>query len=716
MSDTESLEYLQPGFDPKSLTIPRLRSILVAHNVPYSSNAKKAQLVDLFNGNVVPQSKKILAARARAKRTSKGIFDADSVSTASSSAPFDDYQEDLAPPPPRPVSTRRSRSPRKASTRVKAEEPEFDPPMPPRVPTSPSKRASRSTSRQLQPSDTDESELDTGLVQKKTRRAPTPKLKQEASDGLFRRTSDVFTADNPFQSGSSPAAEQTPRRRTTGHSVPRSSSKGVRRQTGGYSPSDDDDGHYDDHDDMKTPVPQVSRHRTPESRYKTPVQDSSAIEAGEEFTPQEQLELDAEEAATGQVAVLPPRQNRPTKKSNKATPIAMVLMTGLAAYAGWYRQEKLAVGYCGVGQSISSIPSDVEVPEWAQSILPPQIKVPQAMIDRLAPECEPCPLHATCYSDFSVRCDQDYLLKPHPLAMGGVVPLPPTCEPDGAKVRRVQAVADRAIEELRERTAKFECGELVDEEGAKVETPAIEERELKHIIDNKRSKKMTNQEFEELWGSAIGEIKQREEVEVQVKEASDPAAVPNTLLSSTSLARLPLTCAVRRAFWLGLARNRLQISAVVSFIGTIIYAYFRVLSIRADSARVPELVDRVLNQLAKQREVGGYEGDADDAFLFLPNLRDDILRNTHKLSDRERVWQRVVRIVEQNSNVRTGQRTSDISGEVGRAWEWIGPTAGDSGGRRRKSGRVSWGRDVKDEEDEDKSVLHHKWEEPRPVY
>ncbi|KAG4217369.1 hypothetical protein PC116_g34150, partial [Phytophthora cactorum] len=124
MSDSESLDYLQPGFDAKTLTVPRLRSILVAHNIPYTSSAKKAQLIEIFNEQVVPQSKKILAARARAKRSSKGIFDAES---QSSSNPFEE-QEELAPPPPR--STRRSRSPRKAPIRIKAEEPE-DQPMPP---------------------------------------------------------------------------------------------------------------------------------------------------------------------------------------------------------------------------------------------------------------------------------------------------------------------------------------------------------------------------------------------------------------------------------------------------------------------------------------------------------------------------------------------------------------------------------------------------------
>ncbi|KAI1640533.1 Man1-Src1p-C-terminal domain-containing protein [Biscogniauxia mediterranea] len=707
MSDSEGLEYLQPGFDPKSLTIPRLRSILVAHNIPYSSSAKKAQLVEIFNEQLVPQSKKIIAARARAKRSSKGIFDADQ----GNSNPFEEHEELLPPPPQPPRSTRRSRSPRKVSARIKSEEPEHEPPMPPPAP-SPSKRKVRASSRPLQTSDTDTApEMDGGAPLRRGRKVEaTPRIKTEESDGFFRRTSDVFTTDNPFQSGSSPppVAERTPshRRKTGGIESSRSVSRGLRRQT-----------NFAD-DDVPSMSSSLEMPPRPTFRQKTPEPPMMEVEAGEEFTPEEQLELASEEATSGETAVMPSsRQSRPPKKSGWSTPISMFLVTALGVYAGWYRQEKIAVGYCGVGRTGSSIPSEIEVPEWAQSVLPPQITTPQSLIDMLEPECEPCPAHAYCYSDFSVQCEQDYIIKPHPFALGGVVPLPPTCEPDGEKVRRVQSVADRAIEELRERTAKYECGG-VDEEGAKVESPAIEEQELKQIIDRKRSKKMNNQEFEDLWGSALGEIKNRDEVVVEVKEASDPASVPNTYLTSTSLARIPIACTIRRSIRLRLARHRFQISVLIALLATAAWARSRLRANRAAAAQVPALVDLVLERLARQKRLG--DDDLDDAWLFLPNLRDDVLRSVHSLAQRERIWQRVKRVVEQNSNVRTSQREGR-SGEVGRAWEWIGPTAGDAPRRRKSIVGGAGGRGEDADESlaaagGDKSRLHQKWEESRPVF
>jgi len=98
------------------------------------------------------------------------------------------------------------------------------------------------------------------------------------------------------------------------------------------------------------------------------------------------------------------------------------------------------------------------------------------------------------------------------LSLGGAIPLPPTCEPDGEKARKVKTVADRAVEELRERNAKWECGELKDARGKRVSAPVIQEPELKGVVETQKKRSMSQEEFEELWAAAIGDIMQREEV------------------------------------------------------------------------------------------------------------------------------------------------------------------------------------------------------------
>src|SRR5687767_1286450 len=110
-------------------------------------------------------------------------------------------------------------------------------------------------------------------------------------------------------------------------------------------------------------------------------------------------------------------------------------------------------------------------------------------------------------------------------------------------------------------------------------------------------------------------------------------------LSSTSLARLPLTCAVKRSVRLGLARYRLAIGLLIlsGFFGLYMRARYR--RHVATSAQVPALVDLVLGRLSNQKVLG--EEDIDDPWLFLPNLRDDVLRSVHSLSERDRIWQKV---------------------------------------------------------------------------
>ncbi|PTB65469.1 hypothetical protein BBK36DRAFT_1142449 [Trichoderma citrinoviride] len=731
MADAD--DYLQDGFDPRSVTVPRLRSILVTHNVEYPATAKKPQLVELVENHVLPQVAKLRAQRAKAKRSSSGIVNAGS---AEDNGRWEDHG--LEPTPAKP---RRSASPRKASARIKREDDDGAAPTPTPY-KSQTKRSARSVSRSSrQPSHYDEDEAPQYEAPRSTRRSrsrrsTTPKVKDEPqaeeetpmsshyaptpysaatqyataqntpyaaatpygatpyypahqspivpSSATYEEEESVFTDDNPFQRGS-PALKTPSRRRFDDFAR---GERPSRRREEYIEP-------------LSIPRPSTAARPSYELSARKPRHESPdySLDAGEEFTPDAQLELE-EAQRRGETTIVPKRQ-KPPRQTNLKTPFFVLFMSLLGVYLAWYRQEKIAVGYCGLGRP-------------ATQIIPPELPVPDVLVPFVEPQCEPCPAHAYCYEDFSVRCHSDFVLKPHPLSFGGLVPLPPTCEPDGEKARRVQAVADKAIEELRQRRAKYECGELVDDSGATVESPAIGEEELKSSVSRKRSKRLNSDEFEDLWVAAIGEITSRDEVVVEMVTTSSPGGpdISNRKLSSSSLARLPLACALKRSVRLGLARYRFPIGLLMSVVLAVLYLRARYRQHRMDAAQVPALVDLVLERLANQKELG--EEDLDDPWLFLPNLRDDVLRSVHKVAERERIWQRVKKVVEQNSNVRTGQREGR-SGEVGRAWEWIGPIHGGSVRRRRASGR--WTRDeIADSPESRPATETKKWTESRPIF
>lgn len=484
MSDAD--DYLQEGFDPRNVTVPRLRSILVTHNVDYPTTAKKPQLVQLVFDHVLPQVPKLRAQRDRAKRSSLGIVNAGS---AEDTGTWDDY--DLAPPS---TVKRRSHSPRKSSARVKVEEEEIA-----ATPfRSPKKRTARSVSRQLSHDVDDTPQYEAPKSARRMRRTVTPQIKAEPASSSSSSDEDddeheksVFTDDNPFQGGTSPPPVRTPGyRRRTGTEDFLQSERTPRRISDRAS-----EGIFDQPHNAKSYGLSV-----PKTRHKTP---EFLVEPGEEFTPEAQLELE-EAASRGEVTVAPRKAPSTVRKTSLKTPFFVLFVSLLGVYLAWYRQEKIAVGYCGLGRP-------------AMEIIPPEIPVPDFLLPFVEPQCEDCPPHAYCYENFAVRCESDFLLRPHPLSLGGLVPLPPTCEPDGEKARRVQAVADKAIEELRDRRAKFECGELLDDAGQQENTPAMAEEELKKTVSKKRNKRLSSEEFEELWESAIGDITKRDEVVVEVE-------------------------------------------------------------------------------------------------------------------------------------------------------------------------------------------------------
>ena len=744
----DDMEYLQPSFDPSSLTMPRLRNILMTHDISYPASAKKAELVAIFNQDLKPKSRKLLAARDRVRRTSAGITNMPS----SQESNVEEDDRSSMPPPPVPDTPRqRQRKPRK-SGRHGADDAVLE-----TLSKTSASGARRSSSKHSRQSDTDtEAELPRPAVRRPRKSEATPKMKLEEPEDTPVRPqmpSSAFSDENPFQSGSSPLTIEATRRRSAGTSSERKKSSSNRRRTGGVT-----NGRFPGEQTDGAVVPTSKTFEMPVSslkKFEVKKESDEGVEAGEEFTPEEQLELVRQRAVNGESNILLPRRRRTYQKSGnvpKSLPW-MLLAALLGGYATWYRQEKLAVGYCGIGRPSESV-AGVEIPDWAGS---------------LQPNCEPCPQHAICYENLETKCERDFIVQPHPLSFGGLVPLPPTCEPDGEKVRKVKAVADRAVEELRERKAQSECGIITDAKGKAV-SPEIAEQDLKQEVSKKRRRGMTEAEFEELWKGAIGEVVGREEVSQSPDKYVDRSLScilaflsliithvsflsPNvnllpcltssstnqilrgdhrTRLGSKSLVRLPITCAIKRSARLTLARYRGALSLIVLVFGALIYVRNRILQKRSDAVRIPNLIAITLDRLATQAALYS-RGDARDSWISVGQLRDDILREEFNDRRREAMWTRVRDVVEKNANVRASSRELR-GGDMSRVWEWIGSIGllDDPGFSGRKSGakRVSWGGTIDNGESRERpspsglgggdqsqrTSEQRKWDEGRPIY
>jgi hypothetical protein len=464
--------YFEPGVDANKITVPELRSILLKHGVSYPSSAKKPVLVGLFNDAVAPQASQVTRAHARTKRSTRGIQD---VPSSSASTVTTDDAEDETLVAPLPATTRRiSRRTTRASTE------EVDAPAP-RAKT-PSRAVPAKHSR------ASEAEAEERPAVRRVRKSVAPAVKEPSPEPETWHRSGLdspFTQENPFQSGSSPPAPDTAtrdrRRRTMGaEQKERRRSEAHRRKTFQPNAEQLDEGVIvptrDDFDpDINHEEPDIS----------------------EEFTPEEQLELVRDRARAGEQDILPPRRRI---KSAKATGTlkamsGTLLLTAAAVFGGAWRQEKIAVGFCGVGRDATGL-AGVELPEWASDILP---------------QCEPCPPHAHCYRELQLTCDRDFIKKEHPLSLNGLVPIPPTCEPDSAKTRLLNSFTDRGVQILRKQRAKYECGEP-DAEGNPVESPEVKETDLKQQMAAETRNRLSDSEFHELFDRAWPELTLRDEI------------------------------------------------------------------------------------------------------------------------------------------------------------------------------------------------------------
>lgn len=125
--------------------------------------------------------------------------------------------------------------------------------------------------------------------------------------------------------------------------------------------------------------------------------------------------------------------------------------------------------------------------------------------------------------------------------------------------------------------------------------------------------------------------------------------------------------------------------------GGVAYVRSQVAAKRIEARRVAELVQVSLDTLRSQ-EIAHHIDPVSNphGYLSSMHLRDLILQDEHSAKTRQRVWQKVERVVEGNANVRA--TLEQLNGDETRAWQWTGGTTNIS------PRRVQWTGSTKQEE------------------
>ncbi|CAG7846469.1 SubName: Full=Uncharacterized protein {ECO:0000313/EMBL:CCA66908.1} [Serendipita indica DSM 11827] len=693
-------EYLEPDFDPSTLTIAHLHAVLANHDVKHPTNAKKPGLIKLFQENIAPNARKYKKERemiASIRSDGSDIYD---VGTGS----LIEFVSQESP-----VRKRVSRKSAVESTK--------------RVPSTSPVRKSRkslatprtSTKPAKPEEDVTESESEhmassRNSVLEEARKPRRVSQKWGAGD-----ETSLWEDRNPFQRSSPPAPKprKSRARESLAPKFPPSTDENIFPAAGELNlPKFPISGHISSHvTPNRTPMKEsvVSVGSTPYSatlESSTLEEDYPYVE-GDSQTDliRQKIAALGEDHANGTLVA-----RRPTTPASTWRQFVLALLLVLGSSVLWaYKNDSAMIGYCDPGSDTNIVSrqhlQEVAAAQACKEALvrraeqgtpaDPDMESCQTYLIPRATKCTPCPPHAIC-SIHTITCEPAYMLRRSALSsiplmdallngMPGLGPvaLPARCVADVRRRQTVGKIAKMIENKLAVVRGERVCAGVKSGEGDVQEAAAfgVPIDDLRAGINSKVAHG-DQARINDIFDSAIQELKQSGLI-VSVKNINgrDQYASIRSELSYVCQAKLKLI-----ATWHTWQR---------SVIGSVL-ALLMIMAARSNMAK----------KAVENRKVKGLVKDAiervraQEAYHYLDSvkypsqsltslqLRDELMQDEHSIAKRARIWHQVEKIVEENSNIRSNMEVTP-SGDEGRVWTWIG-----AGGARFIDGNTPSGRQV----------------------
>ncbi|KAF8590554.1 hypothetical protein K439DRAFT_1627818 [Ramaria rubella] len=723
----EQGDYLDPDFDPTSLTVPHLLSLLTLHAIKYPTPYNKSKLVQAFNDKIKPNVEVLKRERIQREgsvASSHGITDG---ITGQSISDEDPFPEQL----PRRYSRRLSRPPSQTPPPTKP-----DPPKRRRSSAGPSlsRGISSKVVRPSEPALIEQSEPEDEPVKKVGR----PRKSAVAAGPQGRRVSqpenvEGYSDNNIFQSGaesSSPtrpspgskgsiAVRRPTRRGRTSLSAPPQMPSSSPSRAAPSSPTFNprlplvaDMPHqklrFLQQQGVRDTVVEDPMLVFPklEPRSSSPIfeegEDQADSVSGEDDTFEPDLSFNAEVSKTianggsGRDIV-----HRNVSSSSRLPSWSQLILSAvtitLAAVVALYKMESASIGYCYAGTNTNPIldkrlASRIAAQECTERLAQqsggaeaafnisctplPLLPLPEPMA------CASCPSMAYCTPD-SVTCQQSFVLRPHPLAQVplflklfnglpgfGPVAFPPSCVEDEERKRttgRLGIALENYLAIARGQRLCIGVSRQTSDGGDVarwgIEVARVHDHLKKVTVIQK--KVVRADEFEGLFDQAIDDLKRFGFV-ITARDSS------GTEWIAAVRTHLDLPCKIRvagRNAW-----NEWKAHIFASIL-LLISAYWmrRKIAVQGiESRRVGDLVQVALDTLRNQ-ELAHHTDPivAPQAYLSSLHLRDLILQDEHSIPARRRLWEKVQKVVEGNTNVRASMEELE-GGDEGRVWRWVG--------------------------------------------
>ncbi|RKP26702.1 Man1-Src1p-C-terminal domain-containing protein [Syncephalis pseudoplumigaleata] len=431
-----------------------------------------------------------------------------------------------------------------------------------------------------------------------------------------------FSDDNPFQSGNeaSPDDHGARRRAETAKQVAKKMYPKVKQEEPREQMKPQEDAENSPFYEPFT-APSTSRHANPMARQTRRAPPARVTKPSRSLS------------------ALPPTSVAPLSWCGLVFIIVSFL---LAANLVWYRHQKMQLGYCDTG------------------VVPPESKHNGLLGVLQEPTCTLCPLHATCSQGRLEGCTPGYLLREHPLHR--YWPFSAACVPDTEREIRIHSLVYHALQIVAEHTGLVECGALQDARHLPL-------ARLGDRVQTTVGQSMSKEQFDDAWSAAAHELVSHAD-ELALEVTKEDNGQDMQLVASTAPV-YPLGCRIQRGITQLVLTYMMEIAGMLLAITGYWYIRTWFQNKSHDSALATAMVEQVLDSLCQQDYLHRTDpAQHPHAAVSIAHLRDLLLRDIHDLARRQRIWARVQRIVERNSNVRTS--VQELRGEQTRTWTWVG--------------------------------------------
>lgn len=661
-----NLEFLEPGFDPKTLKVPQLRRILTENDVQIPSKAKKNTLLRLYNKDIVPQLDTLRDKYENVKPSSKGIKEVKRHEQTKKPEKTKDVKE---------TSNEKKRT-REA---VKKEEDQEE--------------STKKSSSKVQ--DT------TGDDEHKKKKKKTKKTKKDSKKTEHKKESSAKSAPEIKEVPTSPVKSDSEveftqkENKTVKREVLKPNLSKLRvspefaallkNATAGYEHQEQVNV-----EQTKAPTKVVvdivsnSEEEEEEELESTELKENKGYEEDSKETRKHSrlqwptLRFRKSSKETAQPETVKIQSEKPKSKCCLSkcnfkcialkklncqavkhcffNAFIFTLIIIPIIYCIWYRQQRIVIGYCDRELPLKSV-----VPSCLQSFCLERFSINLSFIDNwlslFKPNCLFCPESAICFPNMELTCHTQHRKILPLLSINKLIPLSEYCIPDVRKQEFVNRMISKFVTLLQKQNAKLNCGNAKNQK-----LNSIPRSVLHNIFEKKVDSKWSSREVSDLWELTLKKLNKLPEVRTFHLESHD-GEVMTAFVRSTSKERTSIACKYGDAIKSQLYRHKILLSATTLFFtGAILLNCY--LQKRAEyNDNVEEYVTVTIEKLKDQTEDG-----KDGTFLHTLQLRDVVLAAVVDLNQRKKIWKSMSTVMKKNKHIICA--LTEINGEILECWSW----------------------------------------------